>query len=382
LNQVALWLFYQKWYIAIMAFKTFPEIKPGIIQRLLPFADKQGAAKKLEDFLAGFPHDLQGLDTYRAAQVVRPFRVRWRNHGKALATPLLLKYLRFLWHLEPIPQDWPKQVDRLVVFLGLDPQHAQQLISQEAQGKYQSVVEAYLTDNQLSEEERQSLDRLLPQLPIEPDTAKDIMSKAAETRIEQRLQELTQDERLSPQEIQELKNLAAHFGVELPEERLESKELLRFQFYWYLESGPLTGLELGINLRKGEEAYLSLPVDWYEYRSRTRRINYGGPTARIRIARGIYWSAGSLGVERVSEDYLKLIDSGLLYITNKRLLFMGQKGNKQLPYYRILTYEPFSNGLSLQKDSGPTPFLEMESQVDFATILLDRMLFGAGNADN
>lgn len=365
-----------------MAFESFPEIKPGIIQRLLPIADKQGAAKRLEDFLAGFPDDLQGLDNYRAAEVARPFRIRWRKHGKALAGPILAKYLRYVWALEPLPKDWPKQVDRLVVFLGMDAQQAKALISNEAHGTYQRMVEHYLSDNQLTKDEQQNLDRLLPELRIEPETAKDIMGKAAEKRIEQRLQELTRNERLSPQEIQELKELAAHFGVELPEERLETKELLRFQFYWYLESGPLKGLDVGINLRKGEEAYLSLPVAWYEYRSRTRRINYGGPTARIRIVRGIYWSAGSLGVERVSEDYLKLIDSGLMYITNKRLLFVGQKGNKQLPYYRILSYEPFSNGLSLQKDSGPTPFLEMESQVDFATILIDRMLFGAGDDDN
>lgn len=365
-----------------MAFKFFPEIKPGILQRLFPIADKQGAAKKLEDFLAGFPNDLEGLDKYRAAEVVRPFRVIWRKHGKAMAGPLLSKYLRFVWGLEPLPEDWPKQADRLVVFLGMDTQQAKLLISKEAQGKYQKVLEEYLSDNHLSKEEKLNLNRLLPELRIEPEIAKDMLSKAAETRLEQRLQELTQNERLGPQEIQELKDLAAHFGVELPEERLESKELLRFQFYWYLESGPLKGLDVGINLRKGEEAYLSLPVAWYEYRSRTRRINYGGPTARIRIARGIYWSAGSLGVERVSEDYLKLMDTGLLYITNKRLLFMGQKGNKQLPYYRILSYEPFSNGLTLQKDSGPTPFLEIESQVDFATILLDRMLFGAGDDNN
>jgi hypothetical protein len=79
-------------------------------------------------------------------------------------------------------------------------------------------------------------------------------------------------------------------------------------------------------------------------------------------------------VQRVSEDIWQTIDSGSMYLTNKRLIFMGQKGNKTIPINKILDFKPFKNGVDIQKDSGKSPFLQFEKNVDVFSAILSRLM--------
>lgn len=74
-----------------------------------------------------------------------------------------------------------------------------------------------------------------------------------------------------------------------------------------------------INLQRGECCYYSDNVEWYEKRTVTKRINYGGAVARIRIEKGLYYRVGSVNYEKVSSEQIQLIDKGEVFITNKRI---------------------------------------------------------------
>src|SRR5690606_2881585 len=115
-----------------------------------------------------------------------------------------------------------------------------------------------------------------------------------------------------------------------------TKEMLdRYKLYWQIENGELPTIIPDINIQKSESLYFKTSVKWLEQRRVTKRINYGGPTARIKIAKGVYYRMGSIGVQKVSEDVWQTIDSGQLYLTNKRLIFMGEKGNKIIQLNKI-----------------------------------------------
>ena len=117
-------------------------------------------------------------------------------------------------------------------------------------------------------------------------------------------------------------------------------------------------------------------VQWYNYEHRRvmKRIRYGGPTLRIKIVKGVYWRAGDLAIQPVSEDVLMKIDSGQLFLTNKRLIFMGSMKNKVIRLQRILDFNAYKNGVDVQVTTGKSPFIEFSKDVSLFCMILGRVL--------
>lgn len=182
------------------------------------------------------------------------------------------------------------------------------------------------------------------------------------------------DERLSPEEENEIIEISNSLGIELKFEDKSKVLLDRYKLYWQIENSTLPTIKSDINIQKSENLYFQTLVKWLEQRSITKRINYGGPTARIKITKGVYYRVDSIGVQRVSEDIWQTIDSGQIYLTNKRLIFMGSKGNKTIGLNKILDIKPFSNGIDIQKETGKSPFLEFSNNIDIFSMIFARLM--------
>jgi len=79
-------------------------------------------------------------------------------------------------------------------------------------------------------------------------------------------------------------------------------------------------------------------------------------------------------VQRVTEDVWQTIDTGHIYLTNKRLIFMGNLGNKIIRLNKILDITPYKNGVDIQKETGRSPFLEFSENVDIFSMMLVRLM--------
>src|SRR5690606_6125721 len=96
-----------------------------------------------------------------------------------------------------------------------------------------------------------------------------------------------------------------------------------------------------------ERCYFKTPAEWHELRTITKRINYGGPSARIKIMKGLSYRVGSMKVERVTKETMQQLDTGTLYVTNKRLIFTGNKKTSNIKLEKILSVIPYSNGIEI-----------------------------------
>jgi hypothetical protein len=95
---------------------------------------------------------------------------------------------------------------------------------------------------------------------------------------------------------------------------------------------------------------------------------------RIKIARGLYWKAGSYSVDAQREDVMQLIDEGSLYLTSKRLIFMGGRGNKTISLGKILDFRAYSDGVKIQKDSGKDPLITFDADGEIFAAALGRAI--------
>lgn len=148
---------------------------------------------------------------------------------------------------------------------------------------------------------------------------------------------------------------------------LEQRKILLEQvnsFVNNISKNGLSAINSDILLSKSEVLYFSDIVNWYEPRRVTKSISYAGPRANIKIAKGLSYRLGSYNVSRNITDELKLIATGKIYITNKKILFIGNNTTKTIIFNKLVNYDFIPGGILLIKQTGKPVSLECNSQLN------------------
>lgn len=121
----------------------------------------------------------------------------------------------------------------------------------------------------------------------------------------------------------------------------------------------ISPIDCDIKLDKDEHLFTLLKsVDWREYRKvRTGKVAGHGVMGRVKIGKGISYRYGAGQVGSQSVDTIKTIDSGDLYLTNKRIIFRGSQGNKSLAFNKILVINPGTAGIEIEKEVGKNVYI-------------------------
>lgn len=108
---------------------------------------------------------------------------------------------------------------------------------------------------------------------------------------------------------------------------------------------------LPINLQKGEQIVWAFADSEY-LEDKTRRQFVGrSQGASIRIMKGVYYRVGAFKGQAVEYTERVHIDAGWVVITNKNIYFAGPRKSVRLPYTKIVSFEPFSNGIGVMRDT-------------------------------
>jgi hypothetical protein len=90
--------------------------------------------------------------------------------------------------------------------------------------------------------------------------------------------------------------------------------------------------------------------------------------------KGVYYRVGSISGQHVTQEEWKLIDQGKVYLTNKRILFVGSKKNSTIRLDKMLSFTPYSDGIQINQETGRSPLLSFSNQVDVFGLLLSRLM--------
>jgi hypothetical protein len=108
---------------------------------------------------------------------------------------------------------------------------------------------------------------------------------------------------------------------------------------------------LPFNLQKKEKiVWVFQNVNYFEEKTRTSYVG-GSKGISIRIAKGVYYRTGAFKGERVQTSETIHADTGLLGVTNKHIYFAGPVKRFRIAYNKIVTFEPFSDGIGVQRDA-------------------------------
>jgi hypothetical protein len=115
--------------------------------------------------------------------------------------------------------------------------------------------------------------------------------------------------------------------------------------------GVLRQSGMPFNLQKNEKlVYTFNNVEYYEYRKRRQYVG-GYQGVSIRIARGLYYRVGGFKGNPIETTETIFIGSGILALTNRHLYFTGGGKNFRIRHEKIVSIEPYSDGVRIQRDA-------------------------------
>lgn len=349
-------------------------IKPNFIQKILKKLPSENAVIEINNLLANNEENIEKVTIDHIIEIGNKYKVNLKTKYKEIRIDLFKSYLKHCLNDSKLEEFEINTLRHIREVLILNEKDTDSIIRSETEKIYNHNVKDILSDGELDDEEKLKLEKLKNDLLIPENVANNIFSKNAKLTMQKFIEGVVSDERVSPEEEYQLNKIAKSLGFDLKVDEKSKAILERYKLYWQIENAELPEIISDINIQKSEVLHFKSFVSWKEYRKVTKRINYGGATARIKIAKGLYYKVGSISVKSVSEDILQTIDSGKIYLTNKRLIFMGSKGNKTIQINKILDITPFKNGIDIQKESGKSPFLEFNENVDLFSMILVKLM--------
>lgn len=345
--------------------------RPGIVRRLLGGRIRSNVFIEIENLLAAStPAELTAVPVITLLSEYEVPREEAMPHLVALYE----KGLRHAMLDTSLSTEERESLKQLRSVLDVDDHAATDVEMTLLRDVYRTALQKALDDASLSSVEKERLDAIAANLRIPELVRREIHEQEIRAVIQEAFNRATADRRLTADEEQHLAAMSDNLGMTITHDTESRRLVERFKLLAQIDSGVFPVIQPAVLLHRGESCYAEFPCRLHEKRTVTKRVNYSGPSGRIRIMKGLSWRYGSVSVSRVTSEELRPLDAGVLYVTSKRLLFNGSAKNMQLPFKKIIAFTLFKDGVQIEKESGRDQFFLGDGDLELLGEILDSAL--------
>lgn len=214
--------------------------------------------------------------------------------------------------------------------------------------EFKNVLRDVVAKGEISLEDKIMLSEVQKQLRLKDEDIK----QASIEIFREAVQNAIADEDISLEEQLRLENLKRTLGLQDEDVKEELETIAEIIVLKDLERGKIPEIP-----REEVEKYLILEPDEVCHclvraalLEAVRRRETGGYYYGLsfRIARGVYFRTGRYTLPKITEEVQK-IDEGLLAVTNKRFIFIGDRRSVEIPLRNILSIELFQDSFSVHR---------------------------------
>jgi hypothetical protein len=186
---------------------------------------------------------------------------------------------------------------------------------------------------------------------LSADEAKVAIENVVSDHFTKLVVEILEDGQVEPSEDLRPEQFMAMIGQSVISPKTD--ELLEAGRQLYLAcNAPLEPAYAPVLLKKGEYCVHVAAAEALEDRSRTVRLGYHGPVARIPLWHGLSYRIGSVQAVRQTERYQHSFGVGALCMTNKRFLWIGTEKSISISLSNIVRFDPYTDGINIFKGTG------------------------------
>ena len=239
--------------------------------------------------------------------------------------------------------------------------------------RFAVALQDVLADARVTSEERETLQRLARSLHMPQAVQEHLFERSSRAAIDGLLKRSVADRRLSPDELDELASVARQLGVSPDFDRATEAMLDRYALYWRIENGDIPAIDVDVPLDGDEDCHIMLPADCHEPLPTGEAFDREGILS-VRIARGVYYRAGSASTEVLNRATIRQIDHGRLLITSKRLLFDGKEGSITVRLRDVTSFQVYADALVVERRAGMGPYFTTPGDTELAAVILSAAL--------
>ncbi|MDR1997142.1 MAG: hypothetical protein LBQ83_02315 [Candidatus Margulisbacteria bacterium] len=347
--------------------------RPSFLQKLFNIQPKNNALVEINNLFA--TKKLLDISLDDICEIATRYEVNINKAFKKQLLEFYRTYLEYCLRDKHLSDTELKELSHLKKILNLTDSTTKDTYNELTAKIYKSAVKDALADNRLSKEEKSMLEKIEKNLALPEEIAKKIYEESATAIVQKFFDNAVSDRKLSPDEEKEIEAISKNLGVNIIHDSATQETLDKYRLFWQIENGNLPIVKVDIALQRNEQCHFSVDAEWHEQRTVTQRINYSGVVMRAKIMKGVYYKIGSVSPQRVTEDVWRNIDSGKIYLTNKRIVFMGGRGNKTIPFKKILDFDVYSDGIQIQKDTGKSPLIQFSNNTgDICGAILGKLI--------
>ncbi len=239
-----------------------------------------------------------------------------------------------------------------------------------AHSVYGREVARAVEDGRVTAEERAFLAELERRLRVPAEVAHRIYRQEARRRLDAALQAAARDELLSDEEDAELRAMARSLDLEISADARTRGGYDRLRLYWLIENDELRAIACLAPLAPGEICVARRRAAWWEAGRANGTVGHDPQAA----ARAVYLRPASVRRRLLGVPPARRLDGGRLYLTSRRILFIGRTRSFQIALRHVVGYRPFADGVEIHAQQEPPPFLAFETDVDLFALLVGRLL--------
>ena len=346
--------------------------KPSFFQKITGSRLRENAINEINNLLS--TKSILEIDSTEILQIADKYNINFVKEFSDRFIEFYEVYLKQCLKDSLLSEVEIQELNHLKNLLALTDPEVSNLHNRISGDIYKKNYEDVIKDGEISEAERYFLDKIQSNVVLPFEVVNKISGDARDLYLQSQFKEITSDEKISPTEWEEAEKIAKNLNAQLSFNGDSKMQLEKYKLYWLIENGELPEKQVELNLPENEICFFSINADWLELRTVNKGYNYGGIGYRIKIMKGVYYRMGNINLKKITSEELQVIDTGTVYLTNKRIIFTGSRKNTNIKLNKILSITPYSDGVGIEKDTGKSPIIRVSFNADILTRTLGRMI--------
>jgi uncharacterized tellurite resistance protein B-like protein len=351
--------------------QSSPLIKRSLFQRIFRRPVKENAIIEITNLLAEKP--IQAVSMPEIAAILSAHGLGF-GEARAQFLYLVRKVVEHLGADRELSESDRQDLAHLQRILELSDVDMTEVREQVLGQLYANALPSTLADGLISPDERARLEAIASNFGVSDERLQEIYKSQVMKLLQWTFSQMVTDRRVTDEEDARFQKMAENLGVTLRHDGETQTLYHRFRLLAQIEAGQLPIVSPGITLQRGETCHASLVCTHNEIRKQTKSYRYSGPTASVKIIGNIRWRVGQISVQRITQDVMMQLDSGTLYVTNKRLLFDGAQKSSAIALKKIIRFTVFSDGIKIEKDTGKDQYFIGSGDPEILGAVLERVI--------
>lgn len=336
------------------------------MQRLFGQQNDENAIREMNNLLAAKPvFEVSHSDV---ASIEKKYGVSLQQEFALNLEEFYAVYLNHCLQDENMEEDRLRDLTHLRHLFQLSDSAVAMLHQRLGTPAYKRMFERAVADGVLSDAQQASLEKFQSDIMLPSSLADPIADEAKSNALQSRLKKTVKDQRLSPAERDQVEELMRKLRMGAAAKQAAWRQLKPFQEYWELENMELPVIDAPTDLQKSERCHFQAQrVGWHEF-----RLTKKPGSVQVRPTASFYMKSEPNAAAYAG--YITLIDTGTLYLTDKRIIFEGASKSTSIKLDKIVRTYKHEKGIEIDKETGKSPYLELGVQTVQFDIMLARLM--------